>query len=210
MNALGWTMLAALVLFQAPSCGTGGRTEPITPTPTPTPPCCGNRSSTTARVVFSATIAPSTNQVPRELQGCGVNREEITAITISGTLAGCVGTDTAGVTFPRLLVAFTTDSARCGGRQGVLNRTVALTNVQYTGAFLLGASPACIRSSSITYDTATSTDWQFNTLFVTRGRETLTPILDSFALNWATSNPSVTCPIALTFSGATGATSRCP
>lgn len=211
MKALGLVILATLFLFQEPSCGCcGARTGLTTPTPTPTPPCCGDRNSATARVAFSATISANANQVPDELRGCGVNREEITAIAIRGTLAGCVGPETAGVTFPTLVVAFTTDSARCGGTQGVLNRVVSLSNVQYSGDFRSGVSPACVSRSSITYDTAGSADWQFNTLFVTRGRETLTPILDRFVLGWATSNPTIRCPLGLTFGGATGATSRCP
>jgi hypothetical protein len=209
MNTVGLIILGALALFQSPSCG-GARTGLTTPTPTPTPPCCGDRNSASARVAFSATIAPSANQVPDELRGCGVNREEITAITIAGTLAGCVGINSADVTFPRLLVTFTTSAARCGGTQGVLVRTVALSNVRYTGDLRSGASPACISRSTIAYDTASSQDWQFNTLFVTRGRETLAPILDRFVLSWATSNPTIRCPLGLTFGGATGATSRCP
>ena len=46
-------------------------------------PCCG----TTARPrrIFQQ-IATRPEEVPIELQGCGTNREEITAITINGTL----------------------------------------------------------------------------------------------------------------------------
>jgi hypothetical protein len=208
MNTLGLVVFLTLVLFQAPSCGTGGRTEPSTPTPTPQP-CCGDRNSATARVAFSATVAPTSSEVPAALFGCGFNREEITAITMSGTVAGCVGPGSSEVTFPRLVLTFTTDSARCGGTQGILNRTVTLTNVRYTNQLRWNSGPTCIRESTISYDTAGSADPQFNTLFVTHGRETLEPIIDRFVFSWAFSNPPVSCPIALTFTGVSGASLRC-
>src|ERR1043165_1217716 len=93
-------------------------------------PCCG----TTARPrrIFQQ-IATRPEEVPIELQGCGTNREEITAITINGTLEGCSTVSRgAKLQFTTLDVEFTTSGARCQGGQGTIpHRLVTLTNVLY-------------------------------------------------------------------------------
>jgi len=172
------------------------------------PPCCGNLGATPPlRVRATQQIATSANEVPVELQGCGTNREEITAIAINGTLAGCSTVSRgARMVFPTLDVEFTTSGARCQGTQGQLaHRLVTLTNVVYTASIQPGP-PACVRNSAVTGYTFESHDPGFTTLFTTAGPQTLLPILDRYALGWATSIPR-TCPPTPTLGGTT---SRCP
>jgi hypothetical protein len=199
-------IFAALVLFMAcpPS---------ISP---PRPGCCGDPNSMPPRtVIFSQYIATRADEVPVELQGCGVNREEIKAIWIHGALAGCVDGSGVAVTFPNLVVDFTTSAVRCQGTQGELpQRSVVLRNVKYTASIQSGSSPACVSSSVVTWDSFDSLDPGFHTLFLTRGPQTMLPILDSYALGWAASIPSpvpspppVFCPPTPTLGGTT---SRCP
>ena len=177
-------------------------------------PCCGDpNNAATTSVAFSSIIASNANQVPQELQGCGVNHEEIIAIEISGRLSGCLQTNSVGLTFPNLQVDFTTSGMRCNGPPADRpQRRVLLVDVKYTGDPRAHLSPACIQSSSVDFMPLISSgeDPDFMRLFATRGPQTLLPILDRFVLGWATSNPAVTCPVSLTFAGATGTTSRCP
>jgi hypothetical protein len=153
-------------------------------------------------------IATRADEVPIELQGCGANREEITAITINGTLEGC-STIRRGsrLNFLTLDVEFTTSAARCPGTQGeILHRLVSLTNVVYNGQVVAGP-PACVSSSRVnaTYRFE-SHDPAFATLFATRGPQTLLPILDRLALGWATATPMVCPPAPIV----RGSVARCP
>jgi len=183
--------------------------------------CCGDSAHTPplASVSFTQQISTRADEVPVELQGCGSNREEITAIAISGTLAGCVDNSSARVTFPNLVLDFRTSGVRCQGTQGVIaHRLVTLTNVQYTATIESGSSLGCMRNSSVaTVYTFHSDDPGFATLFATRGPQTLLPILDRYVLGWLASipvpppspspTPTTTCPPAPTFGGTT---TRCP
>jgi hypothetical protein len=178
---------------------------PLTRVP---PPCCGNLDRTPpVRVRATQQIATRAEEVPIELQGCKANHEEITAIALNGTLAGCSTVSRgARMVFPTLDVEFTTDSARCQGTQGLLaHRLVTLTNVVYSASIQPGP-PACISNSSVTGYTFESHDPGFTALFTTAGPQTLLPILDRYALGWASSLPR-TCPPTPTFGGTT---SRCP
>lgn len=201
-----WVTFTALTLFA--TCA-----RSVAPS---RPGCCGDQSDPHR---FSSSlnhqIATRADEVPVELQGCGVNREEITAIRINGTLAGCVNGSSADVTFPTLTVFFTTDAARCQGTPGAMPpRVVTLRNVKYTGTIRSGSPPACISNSSVTWDTFSSDDPGFHTLFLTKGPQTLLPILDRFALTWLAAIPravpSPVSPFCPPFPVLAGTTSRCP
>jgi hypothetical protein len=170
--------------------------------------CCGNLGAMPPLAIrITEQIATRADEVPAELQGCGFNFEEITAITLNGTFAGCPTVARgARMIFPSLDVEFTTDGARCrGGRGRIAHRLVTLTHVVYN-ATLDAGPPPCVRTSSVTDYTFESHDPGFNTLFTTAGPQTLLPILDRYALAWATT-PPMTCPPAPRISANT---SRCP
>jgi hypothetical protein len=204
MKVLGLLILAALALFQLPC---GSRTGLTTPTPTPIQPCCG-RNENGARITFGTFLADNTSEVPVELLGCGVNSDQITGIQMSGQMAGCASMDRAEVVFTPLVVKFTT-AACIGNAPPLAERAVALRDVQYTANLRLDLSPPCVQSSSVQFPPPEGSDPAFTTLFRTRGSDTLLPILDRFVLAWASSNPRVTCPFGLTFTGVRGITSRC-
>jgi hypothetical protein len=172
----------------------------------PPPSCCGSLQNP---VRIFQQIAARADEVPIELQGCGSNREEITAITINGTLEGCSTVRRGSrLHFLTLDVEFTTSAARCQGTQGdIPHRLVTLTNVVYSGSVMAGP-PACVNGSSVdvTRYRFETHDPAFAALFATRGPQTLLPILDRFALGWATSAP-MTCPPGPIVRGST---SRCP
>jgi len=177
--------------------------------------CCGDRNPTPpVPVHFSQQIATNAGDVPVELQRCRANLDEITAITISGDLVGCAGSE-SDVTFLNLTVAFTTDSNRCpGGSLGIRTPTVTLTDVRYRNNMRFG-SPACVSNSSVTGYTFFTTDPAFATLFATSGPQTLLPILDRYVLGWGATIPArpssppspATCPPRPILGGTT---SRCP
>ncbi len=196
---LSCAMFVAFTLF-----GNCGGTDS-----TPRPGFCGDQNNALTAVDFSSDIATRADQVPIELQGCGLNREEITAIRIVGRVSGCVDGTQAGLTFPTLTVIFTTDAARCQGSQGLLpNRSVTMTNVKYTASISSGSSPACIGSSFVTWIQFQTNDPAYSSLFQLRGPQTMLPILDRFALGWAASVPSsASCPPVPIFGGTTA---RCP
>jgi hypothetical protein len=202
-----WIIFTALALFA--TCNSS-----VAP---PRPGCCGDLNSPgTTSVAFSHQIATSADEVPVELQRCGFNNEEITAIRINGTLAGCVNGSSADVIFTRLNVFFTTNGARCpGSTQGELpGRVVALINVKYTGTIRSGSPPACISNSIVTWDRAGSEDPGYEALFRNAGPQTLAPILDRFVLTWlaavARPNPSPVSVFCPPFPRLAGTTSRCP
>lgn len=206
-------MLAGFVLFgfSLVSCNL---VHPLAPST-----CCGDpRSTPPVSIRFSQQIATRVEEVPVELQGCGANHEEITAISIHGTLAACVSVSGSTMKFPDLVVDFTTSGARCGGSQAVITgRSVSLTDVNYTNTIRSNRPPSCVIGSSVTWNIFNSADPGFATLFATRGPQTLLPILDRYVLGWLASiprpsptvspSPPPTCPPVPTFGGAT---SRCP
>jgi hypothetical protein len=178
--------------------------------------CCGDRNATPpVAVSFSQQIATNAGDVPVELQQqrCGTNLEEITAITISGTLVGCAGSNSE-VSFPTLIVDFTMDGARCGVG-GVRHPRVTITNLVYTNRIDF-TTLACVRTSAVNVGyTFFTADPGFATLFASGGPQTLLPILDRYVLGWGASIPAIpssppapaTCPPRPTLGGTT---SRCP
>ncbi len=171
--------------------------------PTPNPrSCCGNAAvSPPISLLIAPILSASANEVPSELQGCGINQEEITEIRLFGQFAGCAtATEGARMVFPHVDVEFNTDGARCGGtRRPMLHRAVHLQNVVYTATFRAGP-PACVASSSVTF-TFDSPDAAFANLFATAGEQTLTPILDRYALGWLNRGPLMECPPNPRFGG---------
>ena len=168
-------------------------------------PCCGNLARGVAHRV-TPVISANASEVPIELQGCGVNREEITDIRLNGRFEGCVSLeDGARFVFPMLSVEFTTDGARCQGTPGLRRfRRVDLENVRYTASIRRGP-PLCVAESSVTFDRFSSPDAAFANLFATAGAQTLVPVLDRFALGWLNS-PLLVCPPDFRF---LGVRSRC-
>ena len=91
-----------------------------------------------------------------------------------------------------LALFFTLDGARCQGTPGPVPRRVDLENVTYTASIRRGP-PLCIAESSVTYTRFESSNPAFAMLFATRGPQTLTPVLDRFALGWLSAG-LMTCP----------------
>jgi len=206
MNTLRRAMLTALLLFVLVAflcCG--ARTGPRVPVGGG-----GIRNCCNAPTSFGPIqIAGRADQVPNELQGCGVHREEITAIVISGMIRGCAG-DTSNMSFSNLHLEFTTDGARCGGQQGVRTSLVDLANVDYSGRLRLAVAPPCVADSSVAmFDISRIDDSGYHTLFVTNGRATLKPILNHLVLRWAGSPPG-TCPPSPGLGTTPGNTLGCP
>ena len=206
MNTLCWAMLMAILLFQAPSCGTGGRTQPEVPRGggDGTRHCCN-----TSTEFGPIQIAGNTDQVPPTLQGCGSHSEKITAIVIRGRVTGCAE-ESSNMTFSNLHIDFTTDGTECqGGRAGALTSSVDLTNVVYSGHLRLPVTPPCVADSSVTgFQIENIPDSGFHTLFLTNGGETLRPILDNLVLRWNSSPPG-SCPPSQGF-GTAPVIVRCP
>ena len=184
---------------------------PSNTVPPRNPPCCGDRTRTPPVTVNipPVEIASFANQVPIELQGCGINGDEITVIAIDGTLAGCAFKQgEAFITFPQLNVTFTT--SRCDGLRTGPQRhePVVLLNVIYKYEIQAGSSPPCVRSSEVSWGSSYSNDPGFNTLFHSPlGPQTLLPILDTYVLAWVASVPArpstatTVCPPRPIFNG---------
>jgi len=205
MKFLGLLMLVVLALYQDQCACCGARTAPIAPSPAAgggSANCCTTQTS-----FGPITIAASADQVPVELQRCGAHGDEISAIVVSGKLSGCANV-TSDIVFSTLTVDFTTDRSRCVGT-GTHRATVELTNVHYTGNLRLFVTPRCVADSWVDPFGFSTADPGFNTLFLTNGRGTVGPILDSLVLRWAISSPP-TCPPSVVFGTSLGNRARCP
>lgn len=201
MITLCRAMLMALLLFQL-ACGRTGLTEPEV---------VGGDARNCCRELTEfgpIQIAASADQVPVELQKCGSNKEEITAIAIRGKLSGCA--ERGDMTFSDLQIDFTTEgTVRCGG-QGMRTSIVYLNNVSYSSTPRLAQTPPCVANSAVTrFGITRIDDVGFHTLFTLNGGDTLRPILNNLLLRWA-SSPQGTCPPSPVLGTSPGNTSACP